>query len=149
MPWSQNIRSSARLRKGSKRQFVDPSIPVAALGLSPDKLKKDFETLGFLFESIATRDIRVYAEEIGGTVYYYNDTTGLEIDLIVELKDGSWAGIEVKLGENEVDKASANLIKLANISTVKPSLLMILTNTQMAYRRSDGVYVIPLGCLKP
>ena len=149
LPWSQNIRSSARLRKGSKRQFVDPSIPVAALGLSPDKLKKDFETLGFLFESIATRDIRVYAEEIGGTVYYYNDTTGLEIDLIVELKDGSWAGIEVKLGENEVDKASANLIKLANISTVKPSLLMILTNTQMAYRRHDGVYVIPLGCLKP
>jgi predicted AAA+ superfamily ATPase len=149
LPWSQNIRSSARLRKGSKRQFVDPSIPVAALGLSPDKLKKDFETLGFLFESIVTRDIRVYAEEIGGTVYYYNDTTGLEIDLIVELKDGSWAGIEVKLGENEVDKASANLIKLANISTVKPSLLMILTNTQMAYQRPDGVYVIPLGCLKP
>ena len=149
LPWSQNIRSSVRLRKGTKRQFVDPSIAVAALGLSPDRLKKDFETFGFLFESIATRDIRVYAEEIGGSVYYYNDTTGLEIDLIVELKDGSWGGIEVKLGENEVDKASENLKKLANISTVKPAFLMILTNTKMAYQRPDGVYVIPLGCLKP
>ncbi len=149
LPWSQNIRSSARLRKGVKRQFADPSIAVAALGLSPDKLKKDFETFGFLFESIATRDIRVYAEEIGGTVYYYNDTTGLEVDLIVELNDGRWGGIEVKLGENEVDKACANLMKLANISITEPSFLMILTNTQMAYQRPDGVYVIPLGCLKP
>jgi predicted AAA+ superfamily ATPase len=148
LPWSQNIRSSARLRKGSKRQFVDPSIAVAALGLSPEKLKKDFETFGFLFESIATRDIRVYAEEIEGTVYYYNDTTGLEVDLIVELNDGRWGGIEVKLGENEVDKASANLIKLADISAVKPSFLMVLTNAQLAYQRPDGVYVIPLGCLK-
>ncbi len=149
LPWTQNVRSSARLRKGSKRQFVDPSIAVAALGLSPSKLKNDYETFGFLFESIATRDIRVYAEEIGGTVYYYNDTTGLEIDLIVELNDGSWGGIEVKLGENEADKASANLLKLADISTIKPSFLMILTNTQMAYQRPDGVFVIPLGCLKP
>ena len=149
LPWSQNIRSSTRLRKGTKRQFVDPSIAVAALGLSPDKLKNDFETFGFLFESIATRDIRVYAEEIGGTVYYYNDSTGLEVDLIVELNDGRWGGIEVKLGENEADKASANLIKLANISATKPSFLMLLTNTQMAYQRDDGVYVIPLGCLRP
>ena len=149
LPWSQNIRSSARLRKGSKRQFVDPSIAVAALGLSPDRLKQDFETFGFLFESIATRDLRVYAEEIEGTVYYYTDTTGLEVDLIVELNDGRWGGIEVKLGENEVDKASANLLKLATISTRKPAFLMIVTNTRMAYQRSDGVYVIPLGCLKP
>jgi len=149
LPWSQNIRSSARLRKGSKRQFVDPSIAVAALGLSPDRLKQDFETFGFLFESIATRDLRVYAEEIEGTVYYYTDTTGLEVDLIVELNDGRWGGIEVKLGENEVDKASANLLKLATISTRKPAFLMIVTNTRMAYQRFDGVYVIPLGCLKP
>ncbi|HQC54993.1 MAG TPA: DUF4143 domain-containing protein [Clostridia bacterium] len=149
LPWSPNIRSSARLRKGVKKQFVDPSIAVAALGLSPNRLKKDFETFGFLFESIATRDIRVYAEEMGGTVYYYNDTTGLEVDLIVELKDGSWCGIEVKLGENEVEKASSNLKKLANLSTAKPSFLIILTNTKMAYQRPDGVYVIPLGCLKP
>jgi predicted AAA+ superfamily ATPase len=149
LPWSQNIRSSARLRKGSKRQFVDPSIAVAALGLSPDRLKQDFETFGFLFESIATRDLRVYAEEIEGTVYYYTDTTGLEVDLIVELNDGRWGGIEVKLGENEVDKASANLLKLATISTHKPAFLMIVTNTRMAYQRSDGVYVIPLGCLRP
>lgn len=90
MPWSTNIRSSSRLRKGNKRQFVDPSIAVAALDISPKKLLNDFETFGFLFESIVTRDVRVYSEEIGGKVYHYNDSTGLEIDLIVELRDGSW-----------------------------------------------------------
>ncbi|MGI6377885.1 ATP-binding protein [bacterium] len=149
LPWSVNIRSSSRLRKGSKRQFVDPSIAVAALDLSPKKLLNDFETFGFLFESIATRDIRIYAEELEGKVYYYNDSTGLEVDLIVELRDGSWGGIEVKLGSNELDKACSNLQKLSSISSVKPSFLMILTNTQMAYQRPDGVYVVPLGCLKP
>ncbi len=148
LPWNPKVRSSSKLRKGSKRQFVDPSIAVSALGLSPLKLKNDFETFGFLFESIATRDIRVYAENIGGKVYYYNDASGLEIDLIIELLDNSWAGIEVKLGENEVDKAANNLKKLASISEIKPSFLMILTNTEMAYQREDGVYVIPLGVLK-
>jgi predicted AAA+ superfamily ATPase len=150
MPWSTNIRSSSRLRKGNKRQFVDPSIAVAALDISPKKLLNDFETFGFLFESIVTRDVRVYSEEIGGKVYHYNDSTGLEIDLIVELRDGSWGGIEVKLGSNELDKASANLLKLARISEVKPSFLMVLTNTEIAYRRpEDGIYVVPLGCLGP
>ena len=150
LPWSPNIRSSSRLRKSNKRQFVDPSIAVAALDITPTKLLNDFETFGFLFESIVTRDVRVYSEEIGGKVYYYNDSTGLEIDLIVELRDGSWGGIEVKLGSNELDKASANLLKLADISEIKPSFLMILTNTEMAYqRKEDGIYVVPLGCLGP
>ena len=111
---------------------------------------KDFETFGFLFESIVTRDLRVYVENIGGNVYYYNDSSGLEVDLIIELEDGSWAGIEIKLGSDELDKASANLLKLAAISEVKPSFLMIITNTEMAYKRpEDGIYVVPLGCLKP
>ena len=111
---------------------------------------KDFETFGFLFESIVTRDLRVYVENIGGNVYYYNDSSGLEVDLIVELRDGSWGGIEVKLGSNELHKASRNLLKLADISVVKPSFLMILTNTEMAYQRpEDGIYVVPLGCLGP
>lgn len=149
-PWSPNIRSSSRLRKRNKRQFVDPSIAAAALDISPKKLLNDFATFGFLFESIVTRDVRVYSEEIGGKVYHYHDSTGLEIDLIVELRDGSWGGIEVKLGSNELDKASANLLKLAAISEVKPSFLMIITNTEMAYKRpEDGIYVVPLGCLKP
>ena len=150
LPWSPNIRSASRLRKSNKRQFVDPSIAVAALDVSPKKLLNDFETFGFLFESIATRDIRIYAEEIDGKVYHYNDSSGLEVDLIVELNDGSWGGIEVKLGSNELDKASANLLKLADISKLKPSFLMILTNTEMAYQRpEDGIYVVPLGCLRP
>lgn len=149
-PWSPNIRSSSRLRKRNKRQFVDPSIAAAALDISPKKLLNDFATFGFLFESIVTRDVRVYSEEIGGKVYHYHDSTGLEIDLIVELRDGSWGGIEVKLGSNELDKASANLLKLADISEVKPSFLMVLTNTEIAYRRpEDGIYVVPLGCLGP
>ena len=148
--WSPSVRSASRIRKGNKRQFVDPSIAVAALSLTPDKLLKDFETFGFLFESIVTRDLRVYAENIGGNVYYYNDSSGLEIDLIVELRDGSWGGIEVKLGSNELDKASRNLLKLADISKVKPSFLMVLTNTEIAYQRpEDGIYVVPLGCLGP
>ena len=112
------------------------------------KVRQDFATFGFLFESIATRDIRVYAGAIGGNVYYYSDSTGLEVDLIVELEDGSWGGIEVRLGENEVEKASKNLLKLASISAKKLSFLMILTNTQMAYQRRDGAYVVPLGCMK-
>ena len=150
LPWSPNIRSSSRLRKRSKKQFVDPSIAVAALDISPKKLLNDFETFGFLFESIVTRDVRIYSEEIGGKVYHYNDSTGLEVDLIVELRDGSWGGIEVKLGSNELHKASRNLLKLADISVVKPSFLMILTNTEMAYQRpEDGIYVVPLGCLGP
>ncbi|MGI6392008.1 MAG: ATP-binding protein [Candidatus Izemoplasmatales bacterium] len=148
--WSPSVRSASRIRKGNKRQFVDPSIAVAALSLTPDKLLKDFETFGFLFESIVTRDLRVCVENIGGNVYYYNDSSGLEVDLIIELEDGSWAGVEVKLGSNELDKASANLLKLADISEVKPSFLMVLTNTEIAYRRpEDGIYVVPLGCLGP
>ena len=148
--WTPNIRSSRRIRSSAKKQFVDPSIAAAALGLTPEKLKLDFETFGFFFESICTRDIRVYANSIGGEVYHYNDSSGLEVDLIIELNDGRWAGIEVKLGENEAEKAADNLLKFADeVKGIKPSFLMILTNTQMAYQRQDGVYVIPIGLLKP
>ena len=147
--WSPAIRSASTIRTSDKKQFVDPSIAVAALGLSVEKLKQDFETFGFFFESICSRDIRVYAQSIGGEVYHYNDSSGLEVDLIIELRDGRWAGIEVKMGENELDKAAFNLLKLANIhKSMKPSFLMILTNTELGYQREDGIYVIPLGCLK-
>lgn len=148
--WSPNIRSSKTIRTSDKKQFVDPSIAVAALGLSPEKLKNDFNTFGFFFESICTRDLRIYAETHGGQVYHYNDSLGLEIDLIIELPDGRWAGVEVKMGENEVDKASENLKKLSeDVIGLKPAFLMILTNTQLAYQRPDGVFVVPIGCLKP
>jgi hypothetical protein len=148
--WSPQIRSSSTIRTSDKKQFVDPSIAVAALGLSVEKLKNDFNTFGFFFESICTRDIKIYAQSLNGEVYHYLDSSGLEIDLIIELNEGKWAAIEVKMGENEVDKAAENLKKLANLhKTVKPSFLMILTNTQLGYQRQDDVYVIPIGCLKP
>jgi predicted AAA+ superfamily ATPase len=147
--WCPAIRSASTIRTSDKKQFVDPSIAVAALGLSVEKLKQDFETFGFFFESICTRDVRTYAQSRDGEVYHYNDSSGLEVDLIIELRDGRWAGVEVKLGENEVDKASSNLLKLAKIhKSKKPSFLMILTNTELGYQREDGIYVIPLGCLK-
>ncbi|AUD65464.1 hypothetical protein BK011_07075 [Tenericutes bacterium MZ-XQ] len=147
--WSPAIRSASTIRTSDKKQFVDPSIAVAALGLSVDKLKQDFETFGFFFESICSRDVRVYAQSLDGEVYHYNDSSGLEVDLVIELRDGRWAGIEVKLGENEVEKAASNLLKIANIhKTKKPSFLMILTNTELCYQRTDGIYVIPLGLLK-
>ena len=147
--WSPAIRSASTIRTSDKKQFVDPSIAVAALGLSVEKLKQDFETFGFFFESICSRDVRVYAQALDGEVYHYNDSSGLEVDLIIELRDGRWAGIEVKLGENEVDKATSNLLKLARIhKSKKPSFLMILTNTELGYQREDGIYVVPLGCLK-
>lgn len=148
--WSPNIRSASTIRSASKKQFVDPSIAVASLGLSPEKLKQDFRLFGFFFESIVTRDVRVYANYLGGDVFYYRDTSGLEVDLIIELNDGKWGAIEVKMGENELEKAAVNLLKLQEIVIgPKPSFMMVITNTELAYQREDGVYVIPIGCLKP
>ncbi|MGD9761544.1 MAG: ATP-binding protein, partial [Candidatus Izemoplasmatales bacterium] len=147
--WSPKIRSSSTIRTSDKKQFVDPSIAAAALGLSIDKLKSDFNTFGFFFESICTRDIKIYAQTLDGEVFHYLDSSGLEIDLIIELNDSRWAAIEIKMGENEVEKAAENLKKLANLhEKTKPSFLMILTNTQLGYQREDGVYVVPIGCLK-
>lgn len=148
--WSPNIRSASTIRSASKKQFVDPSIAIASLGLTPEKLKHDFKLFGFFFESIVTRDVRIYANYLDGDVFYYRDTSGLEVDLIVELSDGRWAAIEVKLGTNELEKAAVNLLKLQEIVVgSKPSFMMVITNTELAYQRDDGIYVIPLGCLKP
>ena len=147
--WSPKIRSSYTIRTSDRKQFVDPSIAAAALGLSSDKLKNDFNTFGFFFESICTRDIKIYAQTLNGEVYHYLDSSGLEIDLIIELGDARWAAIEVKMGENEVEKAAENLKKLAELhETIKPAFLMILTNTQLGYQREDGIYVVPIGVLK-
>lgn len=150
--WQPSLRSKTGIRTSDKRQFVDPSIAVAALGASPASILDDFEYFGFLFESLCARDLRVYSEPLRGTVKHYHDNSGLEADLIISLDDGRWAAVEVKLGSSEIEDGANNLKSLANdIDTTKfnaPSFLMVLTGGEFAYRREDGVYVVPLGCLK-
>jgi len=122
------------------------------LRTNPDGLLNDFNTFGFLFESLCTRDIRIYAQAIDGDVFHYSDKSGLESDLIVRLKDGRWAAIEVKLGNKQIEEAAQNLLSLkAKIDEDKmgqASFLMVITGGQYAYRRNDGVLVVPIGCLK-
>lgn len=151
--WMPTLRSKTAIRASPKRQFVDPSIAVAAMGVGPERLLMDFNTFGFLFESLCTRDIRVYAQSMDGAVSHYRDKNGLEADLVVTLPDGRWAPVEVKLGEGDVDEAAIHLRKLAATvdpeKTGAPSFLMVLTGTPLAYTRADGVVVCPLGCLRP
>jgi predicted AAA+ superfamily ATPase len=150
--WLPSMRSKTAIRTSSKRHFVDPSIATAVLRTNPDGLLKDFNTFGFLFESLCTRDIRVYAQVIDGDVFHYRDKSGLESDLIVRLRDGRWAAIEVKLGNKQIEEAAQNLLVLkAKIDEDKMgqvSFLMVITGGQYAYRRNDGVLVVPIGCLK-
>lgn len=150
--WLPALRSKSALRTSSKRHFVDPSIATAVLRIKPDVLLEDFETFGFLFESLCTRDMRIYAQANDGDVFHYRDKTELEADMIVSLRDGRWAAVEVKLGNKQIEEAAENLKKLAaKIDTEKmgkPSFLMVLTGGEYAYRRDDGVFVIPIGCLR-
>ena len=150
--WQPSLRSKTGIRTSDKRQFVDPSIATAAIGASPDSILNDFEYFGFLFESLCARDLRVYSEPLRGTVRHYHDNNNLEADLIVTLEDGRWAAVEVKLGSREIEEGAAHLIRLAgDIDTEKfkaPSFLMVLTGGEFAYRRDDGVFVVPIGCLK-
>lgn len=150
--WLPAIRSRSAIRTSSKRHFVDPSIATAVLGTSPVGILKDFNTFGFLFESLCTRDMRIYAEANAGSVFHYRDKNNLEADMIVALRDGRWAAIEVKLGNKQIEEAAKNLLKLKEkVNTEKmgePSFLMVLTGGEYAYRRTDGVLIIPIGCLK-
>ncbi len=150
--WAPSLRSKTAIRTAAKRHFVDPSIATAVLRINPKGVLSDFQYFGFLFEALCTRDIRVYAQAIDGDVFHYRDKTGLEADLIVRLRDGRWAAMEVKLGNKQIDEASENLLKLkSKIDQDKmgePSFLMVITGGQYAYRRPDGVYVVPIGCLK-
>jgi predicted AAA+ superfamily ATPase len=150
--WNPQIRSKSVMRTSSTRHFTDPSIAAAVLRASADKLLDDFETFGLLFESMCVRDLRVYAEANDGDVFYYRDNRGLEVDCIVELKDGRWGAIEIKLGASKFDDAAKNLKALKdNIDIDKmsePAFLMILSGTDIAYKRTDGVLVVPLGCLR-
>jgi predicted AAA+ superfamily ATPase len=150
--WAPSLRSKTALRTSPKRHLVDPSIATAVLRTNPEGILNDFQYFGFLFEALCTRDIRVYAQSNDGDVYHYRDKSGLESDMIVQLRDGRWAAIEVKLGQKQIDYAAENLLALKNrIDKDKmgaPSFLMIITGGQYAYRRSDGVCVVPLACLK-
>ena len=151
--WSPKLRSKTAIRTSSKHHFVDPAIATSVRRISPDALLKDFEYFGLLFEALCTRDIRIYAQHNDGDVFHYRDKSGLEADLIVQLRNGSWGAIEVKLGSKQIEEAAGNLLKLKNkINTDKmrePSFLMVLTGGQYAFRRQDGVFIVPIGCLKP
>ena len=146
------MRSKTTIRTSPKRHFVDPSIAAAVLRVSPQGLLQDFNTFGLLFESLCIRDLRVYANAIDGEVFHYRDKNGLEADAIVHLKDGRWGAVEVKMGAKEIETAAENLIKLREKINVekmkKPSFLMVLTAGEIGYRRKDGVYITPIGCLK-
>lgn len=150
--WQPSLRSKTGIRTSDKRQFVDPSLAVAAIGASPQSILDDFNYFGFLFESLCVRDLRVYSENLRGIVRHYHDNNDLEADIIITLDDGRWAAAEVKLGSREIEDGAENLKKLAaNIDTAKcpaPSFLMVLTGGEFAYKRDDGVYVIPIGCLR-
>ena len=150
--WSPSVRSKTTIRTSVKRQLADPSIATAVMRVDTDGLLHDLNTFGFLFESLCTRDLRVYAQSNDGEIFHYRDKDQLEIDLIVSLNDGRWAAIEVKLGEHQADEAAANLIQLKNkVDTSRigePSFLMVLTGGKFAYKRKDGVMVVPLACLR-
>jgi hypothetical protein len=151
--WGPAVRSRSILRKAPVRHFVDPSLAAAALGANPERLLQDVETLGYLFESLVARDLRIYAQAMDATVYHYRDNTGLEADAIVERRDGTWAAFEVKLGLAAVDAAAANLVRLAGrIDTSRhgpPTALGVITGWGPSYRRPDGVAVISIGTLGP
>ena len=151
--WSPALRSRTLLRSAPTRHFVDPSLAVAALGADPDRLLRDVETLGLLFESLAVRDLRIFAQALDARVFHYRDATGLEADAIVERRDGTWAAFEVKLGPSAVDAAASSLLRLADrvdpARHGRPAALVVLTGWGYGYRRPDGVCVVPIGALGP
>lgn len=152
--WNPNLRSKTAIRTSDTRYFIDPSIATASLGLGPEELIKDLNTMGLFFETMCVRDLRVYAESIDGQVYHYRDKSGLECDTVIHLRNGSFGLIKIKLGGDKLIEEGAETLKAFRdkIDTTKmktPSFLMVVTGTgRYAYRREDGVYVVPIGCLK-
>lgn len=152
--WNPNIRSKAAIRTSDTRHFVDPSIGTAALRLGPKDLINDLQSFGLFFEDLVVRDLRVYAEALDGELYHYRDSSGLECDTVLHRRNGSYALLEVKIGgENRINEGAANLLALANnIDTNKmsaPSFMAVIIGVgKYAYQRKDGVYVIPISCLK-
>ncbi len=151
--WSPRMRSRTALRSAVKRHFVDPSLAVAALDSNPDRLLRDLETLGFLFESLAVRDLRIYGQANDARVLQFRDAGGLEVDAIVEARSGTWMAFEVKLGQGQIDAAAATLLRFASkVDTAlagPPAALGVITAAGYAYRRGDGIAVVPIGALGP
>lgn len=151
--WNPVLRSKTAIRTSPTRHFVDPSIGAAVMRWTPADLLRDFEAFGLQFESLCVRDLRVYAEAIDGTVFHYRDKTGLEADAVIVLADGRWAPIEVKLGSRQLDEAATHLRLLRERVDAnrmgEPSFLAVVTAGATAYRRDDGVLVVPLACLRP
>ena len=153
-PFATKIRSSVRVKQAEKRHFADPSLACALLKATPEKLINDLETLGFLFEALCERDLKIYTESFGAKLYHYQDYKNREIDAVIEMTDGRWAAFEIKLGANQIDAAAANLIKIrdeiaAEDDGVPPSVLCVLCGlSNAAYKREDGVYVVPITALK-
>ena len=152
--WNPNLRSKTAIRSSDTRYYIDPSIAAAALGIGPNDLLNDLKTFGFLFETLCIRDLRVFADALNGNVYHYRDKDGQECDAVIHLRNGKYGLIEIKLGGNRLIEEGAKNLKVmeTKIDTDKmnvPSFLMVLTGTgDYAYRRQDGVYVVPIGCLK-
>ena len=151
--WSPRLRSRAAIRTTPKRHFVDPSLAVAAMGATQQQLLRDPKTLGLLFESLVVRDLRVLSGPLDATVHHYRDSSQLEIDAIVRCADGRWGAFEVKLGASQVDTAARQLLRFkdrVDLSGVgEPSVLAVVTGRGVAYKRPDGVHVVPIGCLGP
>lgn len=152
--WAPTLRSKTPLRTSTTWHLTDPSLATAALQTDADGLLDDLITMGYLFESLCVRDLRTYMDCLGGGVFHYRDKTGLEADAIVRKNDGSWGAIEVKLGgEKRIDEGASHLLmleeKIDTSKTQAPSFKAVVTGGRYAYRRADGIYVVPLGCLKP
>ena len=157
--WSPAIRSASSIRRGPKREFIDPSIAVASLGLTPDILETDLKTFGFIFECMCIRDLKAYSQSLGGTMSYYHDRYDLEADGVLHLDNGKYALLEFKLGSKEIEEGAEHLKEIRDlvrtfnkkekqIQLREPDLLMVITGGSIAYTRPDGVKIIPLACLK-
>lgn len=152
--WNPNLKSKTAIRTADTRYFTDPSIATASLGIRPNDLINDLKTFGLIFETLCVRDLRVYSEALDGTVYHYRDKTGLECDAVIHLRNGAYGLIEIKLGgDNAISHATETLTRLASKideqKMGKPAFLMILTAVgQYAYRRRDGIWIVPISCLK-
>lgn len=154
LAWNPNIRSKTAIRTSPTRYFIDPSIGCAALGIGPQDLKKDLKTLGMMFENLCIRDLRVYSQKLDGNVYHYRDSAGLECDAVIHLRNGQYGLCEIKLGgENQIEQACGNLTKMAakidESKMGKAVFSMVLTAVgNYAYQRKDGIWIVPIGCLK-
>ena len=157
--WCPAIRSASAIRSGKKREFTDPSIAAAAMGLTPDYFETDLKTFGFLFECLCIRDLKVYSQALGGRISYYHDRYDLEADAVLHLDNGKYALIEFKLGSREIEDGAKHLLEIRGLIAEhnkketqcpirEPDLLMVITGGELAYRRGDGVLVVPIGCLK-